>query len=183
MFSDSGSASIASLFHWLSRFIFCCYLPHRNIHSTTILVSRRTVHIWRWFHGLMSLVYTNKPGKRRPFCLYKTVTYEDRTAQSRELDIRDLKHRRRMRGRRRIDPWEDWIDNVVHGGKTQGLSARSTWPRTCSYSARPVLVMPSFHELRELLLLSYDDGTIDGEEFLLLYEEFKPKNPDFSYEE
>ena len=43
--------------------------------------------------------------------------------------------------------------------------------------------MPSFHELRELLLLSYDDGTIDDEEFLLLYEEFKPKNPDFSYEE
>ena len=33
----------------------------------------------------MSLVYTNKPGKRRPFCLCKTVTYEGRTAQSRKF--------------------------------------------------------------------------------------------------
>ena len=41
----------------LSRFLFRCYPVHRNIHSTTILVSRRTVHIWGWFHGLMSLVY------------------------------------------------------------------------------------------------------------------------------
>ena len=37
----------------------------------------------------MSLVYTNQPGKRRPFCLYKTVTYEGRTAQSRKLDTDD----------------------------------------------------------------------------------------------
>ena len=40
----------------------------------------------------------------------------------------------------------------------------------------------SFHELQELLLLSHDDGVIDDEELLLLYEEFLPKNPDFSYE-
>ena len=40
----------------------------------------------------------------------------------------------------------------------------------------------SFHELQELLLLSHDDGVIDDEELLLLYEEFSPKNPDVSYE-
>ena len=40
----------------------------------------------------------------------------------------------------------------------------------------------SFHELQELLLLSHDDGVIDDDELLLLYEEFSPKNPDFSYE-
>ena len=40
----------------------------------------------------------------------------------------------------------------------------------------------SFHELQELLLLSHDDSVIDDEELLLLYEEFSPKNPDFSYE-
>ena len=34
----------------------------------------------------MSLVYTNKPGKRGPFCLYKTVTYKGLTAQSRKFD-------------------------------------------------------------------------------------------------
>ena len=37
----------------------------------------------------MSFVYTNKPGKRRTFCLYKTVTYEGRTAQSWKFDTDD----------------------------------------------------------------------------------------------
>ena len=40
----------------------------------------------------------------------------------------------------------------------------------------------SFYELQELLLLSHDDGTINNEELLLLYEEFLPKNPDFTHE-
>ena len=38
------------------------------------------------------------------------------------------------------------------------------------------------HELQELLFLSHNHGAIDDEELLLLYEEFLPKNPDFSYE-
>ena len=50
----STHVQIASLF---PRFLFRCYPPHRNIHSTTILVHRRKVHMWRWFHGLMSLVW------------------------------------------------------------------------------------------------------------------------------
>ena len=37
-------------------------------------------------------------------------------------------------------------------------------------------------ELQELLFLSHDHGAIDDEELLLLYEEFFPKIPDFSYE-
>ena len=40
----------------------------------------------------------------------------------------------------------------------------------------------SHHELQELLFLGHDQGAIDDEELLLLYEEFLPKNPDFSYE-
>lgn len=40
----------------------------------------------------------------------------------------------------------------------------------------------SLHELQELLFLSHDHCAIDDEELLLLYEEFLPKNPDFSYE-
>ena len=40
----------------------------------------------------------------------------------------------------------------------------------------------SLHELQELLFLSYNHGAIDDEELLFLYEEFLPKNPDFSYE-
>ena len=42
----------------------------------------------------MSLVYTNKPGKRRPFFLYKTVTYKGRTAQSQKCDAADEKKKK-----------------------------------------------------------------------------------------
>ena len=42
--------------------------------------------------------------------------------------------------------------------------------------------MTSFKEIRELLLLSFENETIKDEEFLLLSEQFKPKNPDFPYE-
>ena len=49
-FSDSGSdsdiASIASLFACLFRVFFHCSPPHGNIYSTTILVNRRTAHMW-----------------------------------------------------------------------------------------------------------------------------------------
>ena len=40
----------------------------------------------------------------------------------------------------------------------------------------------SFHELQELLFLCHDDDRIDDEELLLLYDEFSPKNPDFTYQ-
>ena len=43
--------------------------------------------------------------------------------------------------------------------------------------------MSSFQELQELFLLSYENGTIDNNEFLVLQEEIMAKNPDFSYEE
>ena len=43
--------------------------------------------------------------------------------------------------------------------------------------------MSSFHEVQEQLLLSHEDGILDEEEFLLLHEQFMPKNPNFSYEE
>ena len=43
--------------------------------------------------------------------------------------------------------------------------------------------MSSFQELQELFLLSYENGTIDNDEFLVLQEEIMAKNPDFSYEE
>ena len=42
--------------------------------------------------------------------------------------------------------------------------------------------MASFKEIRELLLLSLENSTISDEEFLLLSEQFKSKNPDFPYE-
>ena len=60
-------------------FLFRCYPPCRNIHSTTTLVHTTTVHMWRWFHGLMSL------GKRPPFSWHNSVICKDCTAQSRKV--------------------------------------------------------------------------------------------------
>ena len=39
----------------------------------------------------------------------------------------------------------------------------------------------SFREIRDALLLSYDSGLIDDEEFLLLYEEYTSTNLEFCY--
>ena len=41
--------------------------------------------------------------------------------------------------------------------------------------------MPYKRQIREILLLSYDDNLIDDEEFVLLYDSSKSKNPDFPY--
>ena len=44
-------------------------------------------------------------------------------------------------------------------------------------------IMSSFHEVQDQLLLSYEDGILDEDEFFLQREQFMPKNPNFSYEE
>ena len=43
-------------------------------------------------------------------------------------------------------------------------------------------VMTSFKELRELFLMCHDESIIDDDEFVLLYDLYESKNPDFSYE-
>jgi len=42
--------------------------------------------------------------------------------------------------------------------------------------------MASFKELRELFLLCHDQGMVNDEEFLLLYDLYESKNPDFAYD-
>jgi len=42
--------------------------------------------------------------------------------------------------------------------------------------------MSSFHELQDQFLLSYENGTIDDNEFSALQEEYMSKNLDFAYE-
>ena len=37
-------------------FLYRCNLLHRSINSTTILVHRTMVHMWKWFHGLVFLI-------------------------------------------------------------------------------------------------------------------------------
>ena len=44
-------------------------------------------------------------------------------------------------------------------------------------------VISTFLELQDLILLSYENGTIDDNKFSFLHEEFMPKNHDFPYEE
>ena len=42
--------------------------------------------------------------------------------------------------------------------------------------------MTAFHEIRDLLLIAYSDNLLsDEEEFLILYEDLKPQNPEFPY--
>ena len=43
--------------------------------------------------------------------------------------------------------------------------------------------MTSFRDARNLLFQSYDDGIIDDDEFILLYDANTSKNPEFPYEE
>ena len=43
--------------------------------------------------------------------------------------------------------------------------------------------MASFAKARDELLVAYDDGTIDDEEFALLWEQNVSKNPSFPYQE
>ena len=41
--------------------------------------------------------------------------------------------------------------------------------------------MPGFREVQEALLLAYDDNLLDGDDFILLYNLNRSKNPDFPY--
>ena len=43
--------------------------------------------------------------------------------------------------------------------------------------------MSSSHELQDLFVSSYKDGTFNENDFSILHEEFMPKNPYFAYEE
>ena len=42
--------------------------------------------------------------------------------------------------------------------------------------------MATFRKVHELLLTSFDDGDISEDEFLLLYDVNRSKNPDFPYQ-
>ena len=52
------------------------------------------------------------------------------------------------------------------------------------FTCQPSLesAMATFSKVRELLLVSYDDGDISEDEFLLLYDVNSSKNPDFPYQ-
>ena len=54
-------------------FLYRCNPPYTNMNSTIILVHRTTVHMRRWFHGLVFLILmktnqSNCPPKKGPYC-------------------------------------------------------------------------------------------------------------------
>ena len=78
-------------------------------------------------------------------------------------------------------------------GKTKMLSAHlnvdeDVLTKQCSFIVKIKeqsnhFIMSSFHEVQDQLLLSYEDGILDEDEFLLLHKQFIPKNLNFSYKE
>ena len=81
--------------------------------------------------------------------------------------------------RRRVKLLQDWVEEVVHGVKA---CKQSRILANINLKLSKTYVMSSFQELRDLFLLSYENGSIDDNEFSVLHDEFK-QNPDLSYEE
>ena len=54
--TSTESDSHRILFACLFPFLYRCNPLYRNLNSTTILVHRTTVHMWRWFNGLVFLI-------------------------------------------------------------------------------------------------------------------------------
>ena len=50
---------------------------------------------------------------------------------------------------------------------------------TITNADRIIHLKMSFKDLREVLFLSYEENMISDEEFLLLYDEYSSKNPEF----
>ena len=71
-------------------------------------------------------------------------------------------------------------DESIRTGSGSRTSSTAGKTSSCRRSQKDD--MASFKEIRELLLLSFENETINDEEFLLLSEQFKSKNPDFPYE-
>ena len=53
---------------------------------------------------------------------------------------------------------------------------------SCSSLEINTRAMSTFRKVRQLLLTSFDDGDISEDEFLLLYDVNRSKNPDFPYQ-
>lgn len=78
-------------------------------------------------------------------------------------------------------------------GESPVVSAKNKTLRICccttaaaelsKFSTATFSTMTSFRDARNLVLESYDDDLIDDDEFLLLYEANKSKNPEFPYGE
>ena len=85
-------------------------------------------------------------------------------------NIRDFKQRERGRRRGLQNPQKDWGENDVVAGISKQLSSHYKTP-----------LMMSLKEVRNQLLISHDDGVINDEELLLLYDLNRSDNLDLPY--
>ena len=88
---------------------------------------------------------------------------------------RDLKHRQRN-GRRRFETEADWAKGFVFGGENKVWAVQL--PRqTTTFSLRRTLscysLVMAFKDLRNLHVISYDDGLIDDGKFIVVYNLYK----------
>ena len=58
-------------------------------------------------------------------------------------------------------------------------SRKTTWRETITNANRIIHLKMSIKDLREVLFLSYEENMISVEEFLLLFDEYSSKNPEF----
>lgn len=75
-----------------------------------------------------------------------------------------------------MNPTRDWDETVVVGGK---IELKIVLPDDDVDDDDIVFEMLSFKEMQSLLILNYDEGLINDEEFALLYDNFNSINPDF----
>ena len=92
--------------------------------------------------------------------------------------IRDLKHRQRNARRRRSQPKEDWVEGFVLVGKRK-VKQCVVLRRRRLLVLRLVALAMAFKNVRNLLLINHNDGFIDDDELVLLYDLFASKNLDF----
>ena len=90
----------------------------------------------------------------------------------------DVEHRQRNARRRRSQPKEDWIEVSFLVGKRK-VKQCVVLRRRRLLVLRLVALAMAFKNVRNLLLINHNDGFIDDDEFVLLYDLFVSKNLDF----
>ena len=74
-----------------------------------------------------------------------------------------------------------WDGAVVHGEKHEYFSTPVRWTSLLLQLSVAVNKKMYFKEFHDLLILFYGDNIVSDEEFLLLYNTFKTKNPEFPH--
>ena len=91
------------------------------------------------------------------------------------------------RRRRRLRPIKTGVESAFFPPKQKHLQLSRRQRRHLSLALCKTklegLKMNSFKNVRELLLLSYVNNVVSDREFVLLYDAYQSKNPDFNYQQ